>query len=150
MLKKTALAVLLAAVAMVLLSAPVVISERVAIARSEAFRADIKSGSSWDALALRLDRRPLHMLSVSFRAPQGRCGYAYLGEKDQEGAFVAENGDRLPLKSFLDPSLAATRARCPLVSVDSHERFGFSKIDFEVEFGADGKVVSTTPTRAWD
>lgn len=137
-----------------LASSPVLVSGVVAKRRSEAFRAKLVPGTSWEEVARLLDGKPLRMLSVSFRGKTS-CGYAYLSDKGVEGQFVGpevpgEDRLRMPLKTYLDPIVAATVMRCPHVSVGSRERFDFTKLDFKVEFGRDGKVASTEPTVSWD
>jgi hypothetical protein len=104
-----------------------------------------------------LDGRPLLVQWVGFRDGSGRdCGSVYIGEGGVQGEFTPpRNPDekeptRTPLKSHLDPLVAAVAHRCRHMRVYSTARFGFNHYYFDVELGNDDKVVSTEATQVRD
>lgn len=148
---------LAAAAVLVALSLPAFYGRFAGRRASEALRARMGPGTSWEEVARQLDRRQLLVQWVGFTDASGRdCGTAYMGVGGVQGEFTPPTAPeekepaRIPMKSHLDPMLTAVARRCPRLSVHSTGKFGFTRFTFEVVLGADGKVASTSATKTRD
>lgn len=147
---------------LVLLISPTIYSSWSAERRLEKIRGMISPGLDWLALMQRLEADPPFMFGLNFSGNSRDCGYVYRSQSGAEtilvvhpvaeGPIDAPNPKRreVKLKGLQDPALREHAKRCPAVKVTSHEKFGFSHLDFQIRLDPEQKVIETSPTRVWD